>query len=386
MRYYKLTISEPPKETKPHSTGVTASTISKGLSVVQSENAFGFLDLTKSIDVFEGGTKNPTALNIEFEVMSFEGGMAGMPGSITLYNPTPDYFVNAQSYLGKQIKLQAGFENSPLAQKAGYTYVEDDIIFVGIIDNVIGNFSTRTPNIFFSFAIDSKAQRAALDKQKKKKEEKNPNAGDADQRGEYTVTIKPKQKIMPGLVKGIQFFTDWLVKPDTLLNMLTNPGTQSIVITAKTLETLLAHYKEKFNVGASINMKQNLIDLYIGSGAVIEENAVELAPNDFVAQPEILNMSGNISCVCRLRADLQLGTKITIVGVIPSTAQLVAGVAGGYVTSAIDASNLFALGTYTIYQVVHKGEWANMSVDGWVTTFQASPVVDAIGRYERKKK
>lgn len=385
MRYYKLTISEPPKETKPHGTGISLSTISKGLSVVQSESPYGFIDLTKTVDQFEGGTKNPTALNIEFEVMSFSDGMAGMPGSIVLYNPTPDYFVNAQSYIGKQIKLQAGFENSPLAQKAGYTYVEDDIIFVGIIDNVIGNFSTRTPNIFFSFAIDSKAQKAALDRQKKKKAEKSPNAGEKDQRGEYSVTIKPNQKIMPGLVKGIKFFTDWLVKPDTLLNMLTNPGTQSIVITAKTLEALLAIYKEKFNVGASISMKQNLIDLYIGNGAVIEENALELAPNDFVAQPEILNLSGNISCVCRLRADLQIGTKVTIIGVIPSTAQLIAGVAGGYVTSSVDGTNLFALGTYTIYQVVHRGEWANMAVDGWVTTFQASPVVDGIGRYERKK-
>lgn len=356
MRYYRIDMTK--------ALGVDT----KGWSAGDIANA----ELYAGSKTFIGGAQNRAALNIEFEVASFSGGMAALPGFISITNPTPDFFVEAQAYIGGKLVLRAGFEDSMFAKKIGYTFVSEDLIFVGKIANVLGDFSTNEPTLFIFFSIDKDAQAKALEKQKQAS--KDADHEKKKQLKELTLNIPAEAKVAPFLIKGVQYFTSWLVKPDPLLLSLTNPWTQTIALTAGTLETLLFLYKEYFDVEIAVNTQQQLITLYESKGATFVTNAVELNSNDFLQQPEILDFGGSISGIVRLRADIQPGTIVNIVGLMPSTAQLAAGVSGGFVSGTVDASKLFVLGSYRITQVTHKGAWANASPESWSTTFTATAV------------
>lgn len=360
MRYYKITID---KAVKTGSSLDTASTIYQGAKT------------------FMSGPNNRTPLDIEFEVASFSGGMAALPGMLSIKNPTPDFFVEAQSYIGARLTLRAGFEDSMFAKKIGYTFVSEDLIFIGQIANVLGDFSTYEPTLYIFFSIDSEAQKRTLEAEKNPS--KSSSLAKSSQLKELTLNIPKEAKIAPFLVKGIEHFTNWLVKPDTLLSQVTNPWTQAICLTAGTLETLLFLYKEYFGVEIAVNTQQQLITLYEQNGAQFVTNAVEIAADDFLQQPEILDLAGQISCMVRLRADIQIGTVVNIVGLAPSTAQLVAGVAGGFVPTSIAAANLFALGSYRVVQVTHKGSYSNAAVESWSTTFIASPITNGKSKFSR---
>ena len=101
-------------------------------------------------DVFDS-LKSSTPLNINFDIQIFQENASQIVGSISIINPSLEYYLLAQSYIGKTAELRAGFIKSPLTKKLGYKEGLSDLIFRGLIMNVLGEFSGIESKITFYF-------------------------------------------------------------------------------------------------------------------------------------------------------------------------------------------------------------------------------------------
>ena len=321
-----------------------------------------------------------TPLNIEFEVQSFEGSVAMIPGYVRVYNLSADFYVEAEKFVrGHEIVLYAGVDTSSiLSRKIGYSQIKlsSDLLIKARISNILGNFSTINPYIDFFFTVDQKSILEELFETKKKADEISK-----EQYEPFSVAIPPKSPIAPFLVQILQKFTSWSVITEPLLLTMLNPSMQTIIIMAKTIGELLWQFKKSFNIEASINARSKVITLYedgMDPKTKIPFGAAIVDAEDLLAQPERLGPDGNtISVVTRLRPDISLGTIVSLGGLggmIPSTAQLSQGMSGGFLSSFISTPAMFQLGVFRVTACTHKGNFYNMSPEGWCTMFTAVPI------------
>lgn len=325
-----------------------------------------------------GSLKTP--LNIEFEVQSFEGSIAMVPGYVRVYNLSADFYAKAEKFVnGFELELYAGVDTSSvLSRKIGYSQniLSSDLLVKAQISNILGNFSSINPYVDFFFVVDQKGLLEKLFGSKKKADENTK-----EQLEPYSVSIPPKSPVAPILVQAIKQFTNWVVMPEPLLLKLLNPSMQTIIIMAKTLGELLWQFKKSFNIEVSINTRAKIISLYedgMSPETKIPFGAAIIPSEDLLAQPERLGPDGNtISVVTRLRPDISLGTIVSLGGlkdIIPSTAQLSQGMSGGFLSSFISTPAMFRLGLYRVTACTHKGSFYNMSPEGWCTMFTAVPI------------
>lgn len=330
-------------------------------------------------DALTGKLKTP--LNIEFEVQSFEGSVAMVPGYVRVYNLSADFYAKAEKFVqGFEIELYAGVDTSSiLSRKIGYSQIKlgSDLLIKARISNILGNFSSINPYIDFFFVVDQKSVLDELFEIRKKKADELSK----EQYEPFSVAIPPKSPVAPFLVQILKKFTSWLVMPEPRLLTMLNPSMQTIIIMAKTIGELLWQFKKSFNIEASINAKAKTIMLYedgTDPKTKIPFGAAIVKSEDLLAQPERLGPDGNtISVVTRLRPDISLGTIVTLGGlkdVIPSTAQLSQGMSGGFLSSFISTPAMFQLGIYRVTACTHKGNFYNMSPEGWCTMFTAVPI------------
>lgn len=322
-----------------------------------------------------------TPLNIEFEVQSFEGSTAVIPGYVRVYNLSADFYAQAERFVrGFEIELYAGVDTSSiLSRKIGYSQIKlgSDLLIKARISNILGNFSSINPYIDFFFVVDQKSVLEELFKIKKKK----ADALGKEQFEPFSTAIPPKSPVAPFLVQALKQFTSWLVLPEPSLLRLLNPSMQTIIIMAKTIGELLWQFKKSFNIEAAINTKAKTITLYEEGedpSTKIPYGAAIVSAEDLLAQPERLGPDGNtISVVTRLRPDISLGTIVSLGSlkdVIPSTAQLSQGMSGGFLSSFISTPAMFQLGVFRVTACTHKGNFYNMSPEGWCTMFTAVPI------------
>lgn len=344
-------------------------------SVLAPFGPFTFFETGTYTKVFGIKKKLQHPLNIEFEIQSYEGSVAMIPGYIRVYNLSADFYANAEKFVrGYQIELRAGVDTrSVLAKKIGYTPVFQTLLVKAEISNLLGNFSSTNPYVDFFFVVDQKkALLASLTDPGRKADEMSK-----EQLEPHSVSVPPKVPFAPFLVQAVKKFTDWIVAPEPLLLTMLNPSTQTILIMAKTLGELLWQFKKAFGVEASFITQNKTIVLSKGGSSPMHRvplGAAIIRAEDLLAQPERLGPDGNtISVVTRLRADITLGSIVFLIGAIPSTAQLSSGMSGGFLSSFISTPAMFQLGAYRVTACTHKGSFYNMSPEGWCTMFTAVP-------------
>lgn len=349
MRYYHLEIGGVILEKQPLGEIDNPIERSSGTSIVSSEG--GKL-------VLESSPSNRAPLNIEFNIKSFSGGAAAIPGFIKIYNPPRDWFIKTRStFVGKNIELKAGFEDSIFTRNLGYSKVTDDLLMSGTITNILGDYSSRTPYMLFYFSPDTKKQQI----------QKIQNT----QTSQLTVNIPPQSVLTSFIVEAVKFFTDWIVTPWATLASIA-PSAVTITFTVGSLAELLVVLNNKFNIESAVDPSRRSITLYKKDDKdQPTTNSVSLKGNDLISQPEVIDQSLSISALFRLRGDLRLGSVINLQGVIPSVAGLAS--AQNFIGSAPDLDNVFRLGNYRIVSVEHTGDFHNLSVEGWSTAIRAVP-------------
>lgn len=321
-------------------------------------------------DVFDS-LKSSTPLNINFDIQIFQENASQIVGSISIINPSLEYYLLAQSYIGKTAELHAGFIKSPLTKKLGYKEGLSDLIFRGLIMNVLGEFSGIESKITFYFLPFF----ANIEKENFTQENAYSitlNNGD-NLANKVTSMLSSEESIRFLLSKGMQI---------NVLNSARNLiwRGNSVILMASTVASFLEKITKlsvKGDQGENVCMLYRYdnfacLNFYASGSNDLAEDALVLTSEEFITQPQTVNIVNGLTCVLRLRADLYVGKIVSIEGVTPQ-------IAGDWtsmqtLTPNYDTTKIFHTGTYLITSVNHLGEFYNSSESSWTTQIECTPL------------
>lgn len=324
--------------------------------------------------IIESGPTNRTPLNVSFEIAAFSEGAAAVPGFISLYNPSTDFFTKATKLCstykragsknvpikGCPIKFSAGTELfSAYDARLGISTIYNRLLFTGYINNVLGDFSSHTPKMNFYFMVDQPQTKTDRE--------------DEQSRTKAELQIPPQSKIfsvVENFVKSVSgFLTDWHLTALPSVAALTNPSPATIVLAASSIIELLMELKKSFGIYHAFNAKDKeiILDTKENRGASLASTGLvkRITPADLLSQPEMIEGGAgqSITFTLRLRADLGINDAILLTGAMPQ----LSGIMGTWMPSQITAKELFTLGLFKITELHHVGDYYNSEAEGWST-------------------
>lgn len=314
----------------------------------------------------ETSYKNRTPLNIQFEVNSFQDGQMNTIGFVKVYNPAPQTFLKQKEYIGKQLTLWAGWENSVYLKKIGYEQIYNNLLLNVKVAGVTGEYVGLEPHLTFYYEAwseeeikDNKAQSSSLVK----------------------IQVPPNGPVVQIFIKALASFTSWKVIADAALMGVVNSSTQTLVMFCKSMTEALNWFSKTFEAKYSINSKTQVISLMkreltkteqkaqmIKDGLPLTLNAVE-----FLSQPQLLNVGGQYAATLRLRPDLRVNQHVKIgEGLVANLSSMTEGWVDARIMSDIQKSlsTLFYSGIAEIISVKHTGDYKNSSAEAWSTTIE----------------
>lgn len=307
---------------------------------------------------YSSGSSNRTPINVQFNLRSFLDSGTTETGFIRLYNPPPEMYIEAKSYINKSFIFRAGWESTPLTSKLSYLPILNDILVFGRITGVLGDYSGTEPYIDLYYS-------PTIPKKEKDKESQLDN---------YTIQIKPRSPVViaaRNLLKKLVTF-NIVIKPLALT--ILNKSNISIIYTFIEIAELLNWLRERWGIYNIQNPKTNVMYLLSKKDKKIPSGAGLIRKTEFLTQPQILSLDGSISAVIRLRPDLIFGSLVVLEpGMIPSFSTLGAGL--NIIDSKLtnNMQKLFKTGTYTITSIEHTGEFYNPDPSAWSTQLTLVP-------------
>lgn len=323
---------------------------------------------------------NPTPLNIQFNVTAMADLSAQVGSVIKIYNVDQNTFVQLKNYAGQPIHLEAGFdEGSPMVKELSYTRVMDKTIILGRIQSVAANFQANDPWIALSCGPYGVNNEQLNDISTLYDE----IGGEKTQTSPVKIQIEPSPKMsMPEiLLKAFSFFLEkyWelVITPGVAMSMSKN--TQSVFNGIRTLPQLISFLRTKLQIGTSFDYTCNKCLLYkcgnlngdYGEYAELAELAGEgvgvkiIKPAEFLEQPEAIGIN-EITATIALRADLHLGSLVTLVGMVPQMGSFT-GMDSFISKGVSDNIKLFNPGIYMVIGINHNGEFYGTSPTSWST-------------------
>lgn len=300
---------------------------------------------------------NPTPLNIQFSFHTYKDGLVNETGFIRLFNPPPEMFIEAKSYIGKSFTFNAGWVDTPLTAKLGYLPLLDDLLVYGKLTGVLGSYYGKEPYIDFYFSPEDPPK-----KEKKK--------GQLDS---HTIQIPPRTLVILPIAKTLRAMLNMIVIPAAFVNAVVNKSGTTIVFTFNRVSELLNWMRETFGIYNVQNPKTNTMSLLTEKDQIPKGFGL-LRKVEFLTQPEVMNQSGELSAVVRLRSDLKVGDLVVIEGgMIPGFSNI------GTITKTINAkltqeyTKLFQTGSYTITSIEHTGEFYNPDPTAWSSQLTLMP-------------
>lgn len=300
---------------------------------------------------------NPTPLNIQFSFHTYKDGLVNETGFIRLFNPPPEMFIEAKSYIGQNFTLNAGWIDTPLTSKLGYLPLLDDLLVYGKLTGVLGSYYGKEPYIDFYFSPED------APKEEKKK----------GQLGSHTIQIPPNTLVVVPAGKILRELLNMVVVSKAFANAVFNRSGTTLIFTFIRVAELLNWLRETFGIYSVQNPKTNTMSLLTEKDR-IPEGAGLLRKVEFLTQPEVMNQSGELSAVVRLRSDLKVGDLVVIEGgMIPGFSNI------GTFTKTINKkltqeyTKLFQTGSYTITSIEHTGEFYNPDPTAWSSQLTLMP-------------
>lgn len=362
MRWYRLRIGK----------DVTVDTLKHGKRQMQFQ-----MEAQKSLPP---RNNNPTPLNIQFNVTAMADLNAQVGSVVKIYNVDQNSFAKLREYTGYPIHLEAGFDSgSPMVQQLGYPTVMDKTIILGRVQSVIANFQANDPWIALScgpYGVDNEQLNDISTLY-------NEIGGKKTQTAPVQIQIEPSPKMsMPEvLFKAFSFFLekywDLVITPGVAMTMPKN--TQAMFNGIRTLAQLVSFLRTKLQIGTSFDYTCNKCLLYkcgslngdYGEYAELAELAGAgvgvkmIKTTEFLEQPEAIGIN-EITATIALRADLHLGSLVTLVGMVPQMGSF-AGMDSFISKGVCDNIKLFNPGVYMVIGINHNGDFYGTSPTSWST-------------------
>lgn len=341
---------------------------------------------------------NPTPLNIQFNVTAKADLSAQVGSVVKIYNVDQNTFAHLREYAGQPIHLEAGFDDgSPMVKQLNYTIVKDKTIILGRIQSVVANFQTNDPWIALScgpYGVDNEQLNDISTLY-------NEINGEKTQTEVVKIQIPPQSsKLGEVFKKAFEFFLDktWSVTTSFGLAKATLTGNSQALFTGvRTLAQLVSYARTRFNIGASLDSTNHHCMLYkcgnlngdygdyeemasLGAGMGI--NLIK--PTEFLEQPEAIGIN-RINAVIALRADLHLGSLVTLIGMVPQMGSF-AGMDSFISKGVCDNIKLFNPGAYMVVGINHNGDFYGTSPTSWSTQLELVYVNGAIVAEAAKNK
>lgn len=94
--------------------------------------------------------KNPSQVRLVFNISTTDNVEYSRPSIITLYNVDIDFFTSAKQYKKQTLLLRAGVKGlSPFGKRQSLEIQTDDIIYMGLVDDVITSWEGRETKVSF---------------------------------------------------------------------------------------------------------------------------------------------------------------------------------------------------------------------------------------------
>ena len=362
MRWYRLRIGK----------DVTIDTLKSGKRQMQFQ-----MEAQKSTPP---RNDNPTPLNIQFNVTAKADLNAQVGSVVKIYNVDQNSFAKLREYTGMPIHLEAGFDSgSPMVEKLGYTKVMDKTIILGRIQSVIANFQANDPWIALScgpYGVDNEQLNDISTLY-------NEIGGEKTQTAPVQIQIEPSPKMsMPEvLLKAFRFFIDkyWDIVISQGASMMLSKNSQAIFNGVRTLAQLVSFLRTRLQIGTSFDYTCNKCLLYkcgklngdygdyaeLASLADKNVGVKTIKPTEFLEQPEAIGVY-EITATIALRADLHLGSLVTLVGMVPQMGSF-AGMDSFISKGVCDNIKLFNPGIYMVIGINHNGDFYGTSPTSWST-------------------
>lgn len=332
--------------------------------------------------------------HIEFEINSYTGTSASTLGYIKVYNLDQTLFQAIQASIGQNFIFQAGWADSPLTRKLGYSSTGNYVLVAGKVVNIIGNFAGTDTYCTIFYSPNEEWQNLA---NKGRGANNILSLGEATQildgkekqtRKECNIVVPPYTLLEKFIVKALRTFTEYVVRPDLVMKTLMTGG-QNHVIAATSLNQLLETLNKQYKLNFLFDSATKSISVYYNENEKSQVKAamarlvsggskiVYFAAEDMIAQPELVNSSRGIHILSRLKAEARIGDIFILEGNMPNTSQIAAGLGGNVFPSNLDSRDVFKLGVYTIQSITHKGEYYNPAAEAWSTSILGTPVINA---------
>ena len=302
---------------------------------------------------------NPTPLNIQFNFRSFSDQAVVENGFIRLYNPPPDMFLEAKGFIDKAFVFKAGWRSSPITDRLNYLPILNDLLVFGKVTGVLGEYSGKDTYIDFYYTPTE-----APKSEKKKK---------ATQLKEYTIQVLPNTPVITPVLKVASALLKTIVTPLVGALAVLNTSNTIVTITFSTINQLLKILAEDWGIFTAISPKHNMV-YFRTENDVIPLGVNTLKKTEFISQPQVMNSSGELSAVVRLRPDLSFFDQVIIEpGMIPGFSNISATLT----TLSKDLTNeyqkLFKTGAYFITSIEHTGDFYNLDPTAWSTQLTLMP-------------
>lgn len=318
--------------------------------------------------------------NIAFEIQIFAENISQVPAAVRLDNIfTLDSYKEMLKYNYLEMELYAGFiDSSTFTKRNAYTQIKQTPIIKSPITNIIPDFSGITKSVWFHFIPSSNAKLRRTATQQTAKYSLHLTNGD---------NIYTKLNAFMGDFKNSYKTTTFLItlKADEKAQALNYAGGDTIV-SAETLNGFLqkltkldfkidnsiAHLKFYFLTTNTLQMEVDERCLLSGGA---QDNPIILYPQDFIKQPTLTNLNGNLLCQMRLRNDTTINSYCRISGAKISSAGVSGEVSTGVAMTnpAVLAGVLNENSLYQIVAINHIGEYYNPAANSWSTQLTLIP-------------
>lgn len=363
MRYYKLTIENIPSV-------IYASMLSDD---VKSAKHFTSTDKLVISSKTRSGKVDPSPLQIEFAIKAFSNAADSIPATIKLYNVSSTLF----KFLGKvanekcPLTLEAGWNNSIVLHPAlNYKNIPNQIILVGNIQNVVGDFSGRDKYIILTTALTMPREEAL---------QRQENRSGSQNKADFSVQIAKGDSYESFIKKAFEFVLDKSYKLvfSTAISAAVWKGNAGTLLAFNTLDDLrfLLNRALEIPVGVDIDTTRGRADLYklgdlADKATTYDGTTIEIDYTDLLEQPEFLGYSNMLSVLTRLRPDIHLNSVVKI-----KKTTLVAGSAVSGTTFTSEGLTPFLSGEdeFIVNEIIHQGNFYGKSADSWSSQMQLVP-------------
>ena len=303
--------------------------------------------------------KNPTGLNIQFNIQTFNEGQTAN-SEITVYNPPLWMFGEYMNLYNKKLELYGGVENTPLTKIIGITPPQQDLLMVGFISTILPQWNEADMQL--TFVVTQSPVYSSTD----------GTVDTSKPAGGYQFRLKGQEDALTAVTNALAAVSPGVPVSAIETGMTVPVPCQAIVFTASGVASIVSTWGYLLQCGAEGYVLKKRESTAYGQ-------SIKLQKQDFLCQPSPLGVS-TMAITSFLRGDIRLGDQI----VMPDDMFIGVSNLSGIITdsSGIDAflneqkKNLFTMfsGTWSVTKIWHVGDLRNNDAQAWSTHFEVARV------------